>query len=261
MQISGITLVPLVIGFGIIGCRYEPGSTVQGPNLLLPCEEELAGCEDFRGTACPEETAQTPRDDYGAEVLALEYSRSAVAPQGLYDRISVDLDMIRTNHEEIAGIGVSPRAITSHLIVSLEEDAGDAFDAGEFTAWDCVNQLYRMQVVDRMISMPVFLMATDGRYYSPAIVGDFERVPGVEYASPNSLGGDGNDICVSVDGDTHHYIFDRGSGDCMAGCMDHTYWGFEITGTGALTFLGTFTEDDDPEPTWFTDLSECVQQL
>ena len=67
-----------------------------------------------------------------------------------------------------------------------------------------------------------------GRYNMPLVAEEYARLPNIRYAEPNYMAGDGDDVCLLIDGTKHLYVFDAGSGDCPAGCIDHTYWGFAV---------------------------------
>ena len=74
--------------------------------------------------------------------------------------------------------------------------------------------------------------------------------------------GDGDDVCLLIDRTKHFYVFDAGSGDCPAGCIDHTYWGFAIDVKGQITVLGTWERRlGDTEPGWLQALSACRRWL
>ncbi len=60
---------------------------------------------------------------------------------------------------------------------------------------------------------------------------------------------------------TYSYVFDQGSGDCPAGCINHDYKGFQTDGQpGGITSLGAFS-NQSPAPAWFTALSACTKWL
>ena len=59
------------------------------------------------------------------------------------------------------------------------------------------------------------------------------------------------------------YIFDRGSGDCLAGCSEHVYYGFRVDPSG-VTDLGSWDSQDAgtrTPPNWVTDRPECKKHL
>jgi hypothetical protein len=62
------------------------------------------------------------------------------------------------------------------------------------------------------------------RFRRPAnislVAKSYARVPQVRAAGPPGYGGDGNRIKLSVEGDRLHFVFGRGSGDCLAGCSE-----------------------------------------
>ncbi|MCH9684200.1 MAG: hypothetical protein K0V04_22395 [Deltaproteobacteria bacterium] len=234
-------------------------STGTGPGL------PPVDCSDFVGQATPEQVAMTPREDEEAEQLALEASGEVVAPQDIYARTVADLQTIRDDAPTLTKVHARPNWALDALWVALTPSALDALNMGTYQGWDCPNALYGVQSVDPEVLADTSEIRYPGRFNPELIVADYEALDTVLDASPVIGGGDGNDVCLAVDGDVHTYIFDQGRGDCPAGCTEHLYSGFTIDGRGSLDSLGTYeiTDEDPlpPPPEWFTAAADCTMWL
>jgi hypothetical protein len=222
----------------------------------------MLDCEGWVGAVTPADTAMTPRPNEEAEQLALEATEDVVAPQDVYDRVELDLEAIRGAYGEVAGIAAMPSWAHGELLLQVDEATADAILDDTYTAWDCANEVYKLTSIDTDLLdfISFVVLHFDGRYYVPGQLADYNAIPGIVYGEPNGLLGDGNDVCVSIAGDTYSYVFDAGSGDCLAGCINHEYWGFEVDGEGNIVELGNFT-NMEPEDPWFGALPDCTQWL
>jgi len=201
-----------------------------------------AGCDDYEGLATPEEVATTPRADAEVEILALRAGDVLLAPDDVVARIGRDLAAIRADYTDVATITPRLRASPSSVLVLFDDDTVDDVEADSYTAWDCPNALYR--ATD--ISEPRFGGVTitfEGRF-EPEILGtEYAKLPGVTNAGASPSIGGGNDISIDVVGESYHWVFIQGSGDCQAGCINHDYWGFTTNADGDITDEGTSVDD------------------
>jgi hypothetical protein len=218
-------------------------------------------CRDYEGQATPAQTATTPRADAEAELLAIEASGEIVAPQPLYDRVVAELAAIRADQPTLVAIVARPSWPPSSVVISLDEEGIAAYDAGTFHAWDCPNELYHATAIeDGFLASLVVRFA--GLYDIRQVLEDYLVVEHVEHAEVELTAGDGPDVCVSIDGDLHTYVFDDAGGDCPAGCTEHLYTGFTVDLAGIITALGSFDPDDPvPPPAWFEDAESCTTWL
>ncbi|MEM7160555.1 MAG: hypothetical protein AAF799_47400 [Myxococcota bacterium] len=221
-------------------------------------------CSDFMGAATPEQVAMTPRDDEEAELLAIEASEEIVAPTELYERALADLALIRADAPELSTIQARPRWRPDELRVSLDRDSDAALMAGTYRDWDCVNEHYGVVEVIAEGFFFSHVLHFEGRFNIPLVQPDYMAVETVTSTESAITGGDGPDVCMSIDGDLHTYIFDDARGDCPAGCTEHAYTGYTVDGRGTLELLGVWAPDPearpDPPP-WFTAAEPCTQWL
>lgn len=194
-------------------------------------------------------------------MLAIEASGELVAPQHVYQRIVSDLALIRAQHPEVQGIGAMKGWVPDELLMGFDDAGLAAVQAGTYADWDCANAYYGL--VSKEVPSFYVLLKFAHRYNTPLLASEYSKFAQVQYAEPNGFLGDGNDLCVSIEKETKYsYVFDAGSGDCPAGCIDHVYWGFTTEGTPVqITPLGTFTSSQGAPPPWFNALPDCTKWL
>ncbi|WP_437785580.1 hypothetical protein [Sorangium sp. So ce1097] len=219
-----------------------------------------AACPGFEPLATPEELALTPMEYPGAELLAREATNSFIAPLDVYERVKRDLAAIHALEPDVAGISGS-RSTAGSVEIRWTEAGKAAVDAGTYPAWDCLNSYYGATAVRHFDVPPVSYVRFDANFDDEKLAMEYAKLPDVEFARTEGLGGDGSDACLSIDGEEYSYILDLASGDCQAGCTDHVYYGFTTTPDGAVTPLGRHANSDPAEPGWFTELEECRRRL
>ena len=218
-------------------------------------------CSDYVGQATPEQTAMTPRAEPEAELLAIEASGEIVAPQPLYERVVAELAAIRADTPGLVAIEARPSWPPSSVDVTLDEEGRAAYDAGTFDAWDCPNELYHATTIEDGF-LGSLVVRFDGLYDVQQVFADYEAVDHVVSVEPELVGGDGPDVCLSIEGELHTYIFDDAGGDCPAGCTEHAYTGFTVALDGTITALGSFDPAlPMPAPAWFEDAVSCTMWL
>jgi len=222
---------------------------------------DASACTDYRGLASAEALARSPYSDAEAEVLALEASGAFVAAPDVYARIRDDLDAIRRAHGEVAGIAARASWNPNELLVSFDAEGKTMVDAGTYADWTCLNLLYDLTSTRPLTFGSSFVLEFAHRMNSPLLAAEYARLPHVTGAGSNSLIGDGDDVCAAIDGSTYTYVFDAGSGDCLSGCIDHTYWGFTTSPSGAITSLGTWSRGEGEAPAWFVANGACTRWL
>ncbi len=180
-----------------------------------------------------------------AELLTLEATGALLAPPNVCDRVDAELKAIRAAYPATVNIRAWPSWSWQTLIIGFDVTGSNAVKAGTYTAWDALNKTYGVTVIDTSHIDPlgVVQLTFTGQYlYNiPLLSGEYANLPNVRYATPNFLIGDGSDVCLSINGDNHFFIFDAASGvDCLAGCSQHTYWGYNVAIDGSITALGTW---------------------
>jgi signal transduction histidine kinase len=78
-----------------------------------------------------------------------------------------------------------------------------------------------------------------------ALARRFAAIPGVRYAEPNAVIGDGNDIRARAEANGWRLEYSAGMGDCPAGCTQRYGWTFLVTTDGRVTFVGSTGSPED----------------
>ena len=218
-----------------------------------------AGAGDSAGSAgsagsstwCPsdlpdaQELAATPRADTNVELLALKFSNGVVADQAIYDRLSRDLALITDQDSSVADIHYFPPSDGKGLLLQTDAQTASEMQAGTYTAWNCLNEAYGLRSTSISVGSVRFVeLELEGIYDIERVAKQYAALPGIESASSNISGGDGPTICVVREDAAWHYVFDRASGDCLAGCYEHEYTHFTVSTSGTVSELGALSAAD-----------------
>lgn len=199
-------------------------------------EEENSNICNLAGeNISQEDRTATPRMNEDAEILALESSSQMVAPQAIYDRINQDLEIIRSSISEVANIRILP-SWAMRIMVSLTEEGKTQYSSNTFTEWDCLNEQFKMSQIEYLssFSTDLILIDFDGRFNMGHLSEKYSNLPNVKSAEPDSMIGDGNDICLTQNDQNYSYIFKSGSGDCDSGCTNNKYLGVVTNPQGII---------------------------
>lgn len=94
------------------------------------------------------------------------------------------------------------------------------------------------------VTGPVAVLRSAEPLNAAALAARFAALPGVVWAEPNGVGGDGNDIRVTRQGAGWRLDYSIGWGDCPSGCINRRTWSFAAPGAagGAVQFLGVSSD-------------------
>lgn len=286
IRASTVCLVSATVACGSSGVRVDPAAFETPDAASIPdshfdagtaadagmgtswCEEEGAAptgfsCAGASPRATPAELCASPRADPDAEFLAIEVSGAFMAPQALYERVSRDLAAVRAVVPETRAVRHMPSFFPG-VLLDLTPEAAEEIRAGTFAALNCLDAYYGGWVRYLGISSPWASVRFKPIVNSVQLASDYAALPGVVNARSNGVIGDSTDICLSIEGDAHVYIFDAASGDCMSGCIDHEYYGASVEPDGSVTVLGSFDPAVSPGswPEWLTSRwDECGPKL
>ncbi len=219
--------------------------------------EPVGPCGAYEGVLTPEQTASTPRNDEEAELLAIEASGEAIAPDALYSRIAADLALLRGVDPGIATITHAPSQWATNMDLFPDPETIAAMVAGTYTDWDCPNELYGAVEISASKTASNVIVTFTGRYDLDQVAADYEVLPGIEMARASGYPVFDNvpDICAEVVGDDHFYIFS----EALNIDFDDRR-GYRVSSTGRTTLLGDWVTSD-PEPAWHSDRSACSQWI
>ena len=205
----------------------------------------------------PGEIALTPRADENLELLALSLEPDALtASQANYERIVADMRSIRALQPAIASIGFFAPNDGKTLSVGFTDIALESVRAGDYSAWDCLNDFYELESQSIVgIFNPSVRLKLAGIYNLGVLAELYRQLPGVEYADPDSGTGDGSSLCVGREGTRYEYVVDRAGGDCPAGCTEHEARRFVSSSAGVVQALEAWNSLNDPiTPDWFVQI-------
>ncbi|MEW5855256.1 MAG: hypothetical protein AB2A00_41145 [Myxococcota bacterium] len=210
------------------GSANRPTGPVMGP-----CPQPL-----------PADVDSTPRADTNLELLALALEPDRItADQGTYDRLVHDVYAIRAANPDVAGIPFRTWYDGRSLSMEVTSVTAQSMDAGDYHAWDCLNDYYRLQSMFRETSYGEWVsLQLQGIYNTLKIAELYAQLPGAlrVYASGGDVMGDGPTICVGRMGGEYHYVFDNRGGDCPSGCTSTVAYHFVTTEDGTITADGVW---------------------
>ena len=170
------------------------------------------------------------------------------ADQATYDRVVRDVGAIRGQDERVAGIQYFPHSDGKSVGLTPDAATYAVMHAGQYRAWDCLNQTYVVTNTLFVDEKPPFesnvVLTLKGIYDIKTVVMQYGGLVGVK-AYGAGLGGDGPTICVTRESDLWHYVFDQAGGECPSGCTEHTYYHFTTTAAGAVASLGEIPDTGD----------------
>jgi hypothetical protein len=212
---------------------------------------------DPRVTA--DEIAATPRQDEGLERLALSLDADRiVASTDTYERVVADVAAIRALAPSLADIDYRGFDDAKQLLVNMDDEGNALLEAGQYAAWDCLNEFYGLQqaeitVLDG-IDVTYATLTLKGLYNLGLVAEAYEQLPNVTSVGANVFVGDGPTMCAARAGEVYEYVVDRRGGDCPAGCTTHDATYFVSSASGVVDEVETWDEGTAPE--WFTRLCQ-----
>lgn len=180
-----------------------------------------------------------PRSE--AEYLALEIAGTLRPDAGLADQTQADLTAIRPLFPIVANIHVLPSWAPGDVLMKLTPTAYEEYRTNTFHGFDSLlNSLGTPDAVLSSSSLFRSLYLSFGQMYHGVRLAElFRGISGVEYAEPNGLIGDGDDVIVGTD---RTYTLSHGFGDCPAGCIYRQSWKFGVSSIGVMLLNGSIPE-------------------
>jgi hypothetical protein len=251
---DGIGWMALAEG-AVVATLPSTGQVVCIPNLTEAIPPIPSGnCPDPIGA--PHEIAATPRADREMELLAIRLDGTLTATQGTYDRLVADKGAMQAALKTVAVQYRAPYDPQS-LDMSVTEPTAQAIDAGEYDAWDCLNDFYGLEQASveyfQLIDDWMVVVRLKGNYDMPQVRTLYAALPGVKEVSLVFPLGDGPTTCASRSGDTYEYVVDDRGGDCPAGCTTTTAYHFVSTSAGVVeqTDIWEGYPHDQAAPPWY----------
>lgn len=210
--------------------------------------------------ACPTplgaaaDIAATPRSDPNLELLALSIDRGRVtAKEETYSRVVADVAAMREAEPQIASVKYLPPTGGRELLVYPDEQTMELIKDGNYSAWDCLNDFYRLQHMELGADEKYFVLSLKGMYDLELLSQLYKELPGMMEVHPNWGAGDGPTLCAKRNGSEYEYVVDRADGDCPSGCIIHRAHAFRSSAAGQVEPRGVWnSETNEPPPEWFS---------
>lgn len=162
-----------------------------------------------------------------AEVLAVEASGGLRPPPELTQLILGDLAALAVAFPNLS-IVHQPYRLPDRITLVLTQEAGFAFERGEFRALDSLNEMFGAIEVDPHFSILLdaweLRLAFDQIYNTELLASIYEGAEGVARARPVGTGGNSKIVTAAPP----FYTLASGSGDCPSGCIDWVRWYFRV---------------------------------
>jgi hypothetical protein len=196
----------------------------------------------------------TPRSDPNLELLALRIDRGRVtADEETYTRVVADIAAVREAKPQIASVTYFPVMDGRELLVYPNEQTTKLIRDGNYSAWDCLNDFYRLQRMELGADDKYFVLSLKGLYDLNLVSQLYTELPGIMDVEPNWAAGDGPTICAKRNGSEYEYVIDRADGDCPSGCIIHEAHAFSSSAAGEIEARGVWnSESNEPPPEWFS---------
>ncbi len=172
------------------------------------------------------------RDEEPA-LMALWYGDRLIPDRGLYEQFRDALKELRKTFKgSIPEVNIRfkfPSAV-SQLMVILSDSAVAEYRAGNYTAWDSLNTLFRLQSIDTSLfsgSLSVARLTFSCILHPDHLALYYEELPGVDGATANLYGGDWSNLYPWIlDGEVTFLARDAW-GDCPSGCIENHFFYFK----------------------------------
>jgi hypothetical protein len=237
--------------------RRELASTALISILVL-----TTSCSDCQSTCPPLEEIS---DD--AKLMALYLSNEIYPPLELSWHIQQDLDYIRSvygdDHPTLTELRFKPRWELNCLHVVFTEGTAHQIERGEYHAWDDLNEAYGVTEMRYSLGgTESYISFHFAHLVNPVrLAEEYDALPGTIYARPCMLLGDGSNIYPLRTEAGITYLFRRGWGDCLMGCVWSEYWYFR-RGERPPAYEGHWNqEEDQTEPKWWAEAEHNERQF
>jgi hypothetical protein len=226
------------------GSANQPSGPITGP-----CPSPLGSTEEL---------SMTPRADQNLELLALSLEPERItASQSTYDRVVSDVAAIRALTPALADIGYRSAYGGMSLYIQVTSIGAQAIAAGDYTAWDCLNDVYRAGTprLSDLSGTHAVHLELGGVFNLPLVAELYAKLPEVILSEPSYGVGDGSTLCAVRNGEQYEYAVDRAGGDCPSGCTEHEVHGFASNAAGQVSTLGVWSSlSGDPAPAWVMEI-------
>ena len=208
----------------------------------------------------------TPRDHEEAEWAALYLSGEMTASDSLYNHVLSGIYYLLERHADSvpeAKIRFHYPTFKSDLDLAFSDSAKIKIRAGEYHAWDSLNEFYRVTEIDtvKLMSMFIATIRFAGRLNPSLLCEKYSSLPGVWNVSPSYLPiGDGPLKYPRMKYGQLSFLIRNAWGDCPAGCMSGHYYYFRQSNDG-MDFVGDWDpQETESPPEWWDEAYLAKQE-
>ncbi len=188
----------------------------------------------------------TPRENAEAEESALFISGEIVAPQDLYEQVLDGFIRLREKFADSISYVNIPFFMpfnSNGFTMSMSDFAVMAIRAGDYVAWDSLNNYYNYSNIDTVADPWGYFyvyIKYEGRLNTSKIANMYEKFPGVLWASAGGYIGDRPHSYPWVDSAGNlSFLIRNAWGDCPAGCIMSHYYYFKMQ-EGEIEYIGNW---------------------
>ncbi len=195
---------------------------------LTAVPHDRVDCDAFAPLASNDDLRATPRESITyAENLAVTAIGGFVASEADYLRIRADVSALPSPFSYVPPVAVDGKALTLQLDpIPYSEVRESRYLRSAYRP--CALRVYDLHFTYFQPDLHVVHLFLKGTYNTRLLVPQFRRLPGVVAAYADQLSRfNGPTYCLTAEGAHFHYLLDDASGDCPAGCQQHTYYHFE----------------------------------
>jgi hypothetical protein len=152
------------------------------------------------------------------------------APDTQYNRIELDLSLIRTTYPELTSVVDDWDYAPGQLLVGINTGVPT-------TDYEALNEYFLLESED-IQSWGRILTFCDN-LNAPVLAADYyNELAEVAWADPNWFIGTDDAITVStLAGNTYRYNIDDGFWDCFDGCDCHRVWVIDVSAAGVISLV------------------------
>lgn len=196
----------------------------------------------------------TIRENEEAELMALCLSGQIFAPEELCNRVLNELSAIRSTFGGIdphmEHITFMPPFVAGQIMIAFDEATMQQVQNGAYTSWNDLNRASGMEKGTIKIYDHFVVVTSKYRLHPLLLAAYYSSLPGVIYAEPDGIIGDGSRIYPRISGNKISYLFKYGAGDCSSGCTYAHYFYF-IVDNDVPELIGDWEPGAEEKPAWW----------
>jgi hypothetical protein len=190
-----------------------------------------------------------------AELISLCLSGELEPPERLSQGVLNELAAIRSTYgdefEPITGVTFFPPWQMFCFIVAFVSATAAQVAAGEYHAWDTLNERYHVSRIDiSEYSKGVASLSYEGQLHPRRLAQLYSDLPGVTLTQPNYSSGDWPNVYPRMEDERITYLFRKAKFCLPSGCLYSEYWYFVFSGNLPV-FVGHWIPYEEPQPDWW----------